>query len=115
LQPAPVLDLAGRSLPQALAAVGLVAWDKWAVWPIQPGLPVTDLGRMVALHELLAEADGVAAAEHRVLRWRLEQFIQLGFGLASSAVLAGSQVDLAQTRRLVTAGCPLDLALRILL
>jgi hypothetical protein len=53
--------------------------------------------------------------EHRVRRWRLEQFLGLGFDLASSAVMAAEPVDLASARKLVRLGCPLELAAQILL
>ena len=53
--------------------------------------------------------------EHQVRRWRLEQFLRLGFDLASSAMMAESRIDLADARRLVGLGCPLETASRILL
>jgi hypothetical protein len=53
--------------------------------------------------------------DQRVLRWRLDQFIDLGFDLVSGALLADSPVDLEVARRLVARGCPVDTATRILL
>jgi hypothetical protein len=53
--------------------------------------------------------------EDRVRRWRLEQFLRLGFDLSRSAVMAAAPVDLASARKLVRLGCPLDVAAEILL
>jgi hypothetical protein len=48
--------------------------------------------------------------------WRLDQFVALGFDLARAATMADdSRIDLAQARRLVASGCPLEMASRILL
>lgn len=52
----------------------------------------------------------------RTRDWRLDQFVVLGFDLARAELMAGdSRVDLAQARRLVALGCPLETASRILL
>jgi hypothetical protein len=67
----------------------------------------------------------VSAAEHpppayelsledqRVVGWRFEQFRSLGFGDEDSWMLVDSGADLQLTRSLIGAGCPLHLALRI--
>jgi hypothetical protein len=48
--------------------------------------------------------------------WRLDQFVALGFDPALAAMLADdSLVDLAQARKLIAFGCPLETASRILL
>src|SRR5262249_55557205 len=48
--------------------------------------------------------------------WRLDQFTALGFDPALAATMADdSVVDLAQARRLIALGCPLETASRILL
>ncbi len=48
--------------------------------------------------------------------WRLDQFTRLGFDSAGAALMADdAQVDLAQARRLIALGCPLETAVRILL
>jgi hypothetical protein len=48
--------------------------------------------------------------------WRLDQFTCLGFDSARAALMANdAQVDLAQARRLIALGCPLETAARILL
>jgi hypothetical protein len=48
--------------------------------------------------------------------WRLDQFVALGFDLARAAIMADdSRIDLAQARRLVASGCPVETASRILL
>ncbi len=52
----------------------------------------------------------------RMRVWRLDQFTGLGFDSARAALLANdAQVDLAQARRLIALGCPLETAARILL
>jgi hypothetical protein len=53
--------------------------------------------------------------EERVLRWRLNQFLELGFDLVSGALMASSPADLGTARRLMAYGCPRDTAVRILL
>jgi hypothetical protein len=48
--------------------------------------------------------------------WRLDQFSGLGFDSARAALMVDdAQVDLAQARRLIALGCPLETAARILL
>jgi hypothetical protein len=48
--------------------------------------------------------------------WRHDQFVALGFDFARAAMLADdARVDLAQARRLIARGCPLETASRILL
>jgi len=48
--------------------------------------------------------------------WRLEQFLALGFDVVRASLMADdAEVDLAQARKLVTLGCPLETASRILL
>ena len=48
--------------------------------------------------------------------WRLDQLTSLGFDSARAALMANDdQVDLAQARRLLALGCPLETAARILL
>jgi hypothetical protein len=59
-------------------------------------------------------SDAVEAEGDLVLLWRREQFGRLGFGPVDARLLAESGADLGQARRLFTAGCPLDLAFRIL-
>ena len=53
--------------------------------------------------------------EELVSCWRLEQFLQLGFGEADACLLAASEADLNHARSLVSAGCPHSLALKIIL
>jgi hypothetical protein len=50
-----------------------------------------------------------------VFRWRLEQFSLLGFEVVEAVVLAGSGADLHCARKLIADGCPLGIALQILL
>ncbi len=61
-----------------------------------------------------ATADPLASELEAVLLWRREQFGQLGFDQVDSQLLADSPADLGQARRLRRAGCPIDLAFRIL-
>ena len=68
-----------------------------------------------ALIESQAEFDNESVEEHRVRRWRLDQFIAMGFAHALAATMTASPVDLAAARKLVAAGCPLETAARILL
>jgi hypothetical protein len=60
------------------------------------------------------ELEAVDSEEHMVLRWRHEQFERLGFDPIESGLLAESPADLGQARRVCAAGCPLDVAFRIL-
>lgn len=53
--------------------------------------------------------------ETAVTRWRIEQFRALGFDEVASALLSACRTDLHQARSLVGSGCPLDLAMRILI
>ena len=55
-------------------------------------------------------------AERQTRIWRLDQLISLGFDSPCAAQMADdTQVDLAQARRLIALGCPLETAARILL
>ena len=61
------------------------------------------------------ELDQADAAD-RTRVWRLDQFSALGFdGLRASLMADDSRVDLAQARKLLALGCPLETASRILL
>ena len=53
--------------------------------------------------------------DERVASWRFDQFSSLGFGDEDAWLLADSGADLQLTRSLAGAGCPLHLALRIVL
>jgi hypothetical protein len=50
-----------------------------------------------------------------VLRWRVEQFRALGFDDIAAALLGACRIDLHEARTLVGSGCPLPLAVQILL
>jgi hypothetical protein len=53
--------------------------------------------------------------EHvRVRQWRREQFYLLGFSNSDARTLAKSGADLMAMRKLVSAGCPLATAFRII-
>ena len=60
------------------------------------------------------ELEAVDFEEHMVLTWRREQFGRLGFDPVDSRLLAESPADLGEARRVCAAGCPLDVAFRIL-
>ena len=51
--------------------------------------------------------------DQRVVGWRFDQFRSLGFGDEDAWLLVDSGADLQLTRSLVGSGCPLHLALRI--
>jgi hypothetical protein len=59
--------------------------------------------------------DRCAEEERGTFLWRLAQFTRLGFAYPESVVLAGTGIDLAEARKLVTRGCPIETASRILL
>lgn len=62
-----------------------------------------------------AELDQSPEAQ-RTRVWRLDQFVSLGFDLPRAVIMADdTRVDLAQARKLVALGCPLETASRILL
>jgi len=67
--------------------------------------------------QIQAPAEPEQSAElQRTRVWRLDQFVGLGFDLARAAIMADDpRVELAQARRLVALGCPLETASRILL
>lgn len=53
--------------------------------------------------------------ELAVRAWRLERFLALGYGEVEAALLADAGADHHRAELLLRAGCPPDLALRILL
>ena len=54
--------------------------------------------------------------EERIIRWRIKELTHAGYTWPASLLLAArSDVDLHRARHLLSAGCPLDTALRILL
>jgi hypothetical protein len=57
--------------------------------------------------------DQIDVEKTRVACWRFDQFRWLGFGEEHAWLLVFSDADLHETRSLVAAGCPLDLALKI--
>jgi hypothetical protein len=62
-----------------------------------------------------SEYQELSLEDRRVVTWRFDQFRLLGFGEEESWLLVDSGSDLQLTRSLVGAGCPLHLALRIVL
>lgn len=63
--------------------------------------------------ELPPFTDELSAEDQRVAGWRYDQFRSLGFGDEDCWLLVDSGADLQLTRSLIGAGCPLHLALRI--
>jgi tRNA(His) 5'-end guanylyltransferase len=57
----------------------------------------------------------IASEEELVSKWRLDQFLTLGFSDENACLLAESDVDLNRARSLVAAECPLTVALQILI
>ena len=57
--------------------------------------------------------DELSQEDQRVVGWRFDQFRLLGFGDEDCWLLVDSGADLQLTRSLIGAGCPLHLALRI--
>lgn len=59
--------------------------------------------------------DAPMPEEVLVRRWRRSQFMSMGFSLREAQRLTQAPVDVADMRRLVTAGCPPPTAKRILI
>jgi hypothetical protein len=57
--------------------------------------------------------EDLSLEDRRVVDWRFGQFRALGFGEEDAWLLVDSGADLQLARTLVGAGCPLHLALRI--
>lgn len=53
--------------------------------------------------------------DQRVVGWRFDQFRLLGFSVDDAWLLVDAGADLQLARSLIGAGCPLHLALRIVL
>jgi hypothetical protein len=69
-----------------------------------------------AEHALSPDELDQADAADRTRVWRLDQLIGLGFDAVRASLMADdARVDLAQARKLVALGCPLETASRILL
>jgi hypothetical protein len=57
----------------------------------------------------------IALAEDAgVFLWRFERSLEMGFGTRLADRIAGTQIDLHELERLITLGCPLLTAYRIL-
>ena len=65
--------------------------------------------------ELPFSSHELSLEDQRVVGWRFDQFRQLGFGEEDSWLLVDAGADLQLTRSLIGSGCPLHLALRIVL
>jgi hypothetical protein len=51
--------------------------------------------------------------ELRVMRWRAERLVTLGYGHREAARLARSKIDVHELARLIAMGCPASTAVRI--
>ena len=60
-------------------------------------------------------AHDLSLEDQRVAGWRFDQFRLLGFGAEDAWLLVDSDADLQLARSLIGAGCPLHLALRIVI
>jgi hypothetical protein len=69
----------------------------------------------MAADEVGQEAGLFEEEREEVWRWRLEQFVLLGFADEQAMLLARSDADLSQARYLRSGGCPCTLAVSILL
>jgi hypothetical protein len=67
----------------------------------------------VSAAELPPFTDELSSEDQRVVGWRYDQFRSLGFGEEECWLLVDSGADLQLTRSLIGSGCPLHLALRI--
>jgi hypothetical protein len=74
--------------------------------------PIAITADDLALEIELALTEG--SEDIRVRAWRLDQFLELGFGLVDSSTLAASSADIGEARRLIAHGCAPALASRIL-
>ena len=61
------------------------------------------------------EVEVQSIEEQQILLWRLEQFRGLGFEYEAAVALAEAPADIGQARRLIAAGCSVEVASRILL
>ena len=92
--------------------------------PVKRGHPIGPYDRIQSDPKSLKEAM-MSAAELQerpdvqielVEQWRAQSLARVGYDLESATVLAAShEVDLHLAMRLVESGCPVDLALQILL
>lgn len=55
----------------------------------------------------------VPSETQRIVRWRLDVALALGYRLEDAATIALSDIDLHRLADLLQAGCPSELALRI--
>ena len=67
----------------------------------------------VSAAEHLPPASELSLEDQRVVSWRFDQFRLLGYGEDDAWLLVDSGADLQLTRSLIGAGCPLHLALLI--
>lgn len=95
-------------------------WVKWAAWPMTSSACESTLrGAMEEAEQIQIETQIEPDRREQLCStrvWRLEQLTGLGFDPARATLMAdNAQVDLAQARRLIALGCPLETAARILL
>jgi hypothetical protein len=83
------------------------------VLPTTRGAPRRFSKCMAAEHP--SQSFEVSLEDQRVVSWRFDQFRLLGFSEEEAWLLVDSGADVQLARSLVGAGCPLHLALRIVL
>jgi hypothetical protein len=69
----------------------------------------------MAADQVAQEVGTLQEEREEVRRWRLEQFVLLGFTDEQAMLLARSEADLSQARYLRSSGCSRTLAVSILL
>jgi hypothetical protein len=72
---------------------------------------------MEEMEQIQPELESEPSETERQTRiWRFDQLVSLGFDSQCAAQMADdTQVDLAQARKLIALGCPLETAARMLL
>lgn len=65
--------------------------------------------------EVMSTVSDLAPEANKVLAWREDQFLRLGFVEYVAAFLSATKIDLTKMRDLIAAGCPNDLAAQILM
>lgn len=67
------------------------------------------------LTDTVGETSGLGFHPEAVLNYRMERFVELGYDLKDAEALAATRIDLTQMMALLSAGCSLELAWKILI
>jgi hypothetical protein len=65
--------------------------------------------------ETVISTVGERGHDEKILSWRHEAFVRMGFTEFVADFLAATRIDLHQMRKLIDEGCPLDVACDILM